>query len=82
LRYPDGREMHLGDRVDQDGRLGRVVCSIDTGEYSNAYTEAHWSYLGVGVLIEFDDIGLVHYGEPDESIRFLGRGATDVIPSG
>ncbi len=75
MHYPDGQEMRLGDRVDQNGREGVIVCSIDTGEYGVDYPREHWSYLGVGVLILFDAMGLVHYGESDEDIRLVARAA-------
>jgi hypothetical protein len=68
--------MRLGDRVDQNGRRGWIVCSIDTDEYGADYPREHWSRLGNGVLILFDDIGLVHYGEPDEDICLVARAAT------
>lgn len=77
MHYPDGQEMRRGDRVDQNGRKGVVVCSIDTDEYDVDYLREHWSYLGVGVVIMFDDIGLVHYPEPDEDIRLVARAPTD-----
>jgi hypothetical protein len=76
MNYPDGRAMRLGDRVDQNGRRGWIVCSIDTDEYGADYPREHWSRLGNGVLILFDDIGLVHYGEPDEDICLVARAAT------
>jgi hypothetical protein len=41
MRYPDGQEVHLGDRVEPwNGNEGTVVCSVDTEEYSLARTPA------------------------------------------
>jgi len=83
LHYPDGQEMRLGDRVRcqigrgaPDGREGVIVCSVETDEYDVDYPREHWSSLGVGVLILFDDFGLVHYVEADEDIRLVARAAT------
>ena len=74
MRYCDGQEVRLGDRV----RLGRdaegvVVCSIDTGEYSAEHRQAQWGYLGRGVMIEFADYGLIHYVEPEEDLVLIRR---------
>jgi len=41
MKYADGQEMRLGDRVRlgaDDG--GVVVCVIDTGEYSETHPQA------------------------------------------
>jgi hypothetical protein len=52
MKYPDGQEIKLGDVVGLGkDKQGVVVCSVDTGEYSDAYPQAEWSYLDRGVLI-------------------------------
>ncbi len=83
MRYPDGQLIRLGDRVRMqvgsgapNGREGVIVCSVDTDEYDVDYPREHWSYLGAGVLILFDDFGLVHYAEADEDIRLVARATT------
>lgn len=61
MKYPDGQDVMLGDRVrlgDDDG--GIVVSSIDTGEYSAEAPESDWSYLKKGVVIRFPKFGLIH----------------------
>ncbi len=41
MNYPDGQEVKLGDVVAlETDQRGVVVCSIDTGEYSDAYPRA------------------------------------------
>lgn len=75
MLYPSGDKVRLGDRV----RLGSeeqgvVVCSLDTDEFSDDYTRADWSSLGKGVLIEFENLGLIHYVEPEQSLELVGRG--------
>jgi hypothetical protein len=78
MRYPDGGEVRLGDRITLwDGNEGTVVCSIDTGEYSLSYPKEHWDYLGSGVLVLSEKAGLIHYREPERTMRLLKRGATD-----
>jgi len=75
MRYPDGQEVHLGDRMELwDGGEGLVVCSIDTQEYSRDYPKEHWAYLDRGVLILSEKIGLVHCLEPEGEMRLLARG--------
>ncbi len=74
MKYRDGQEVKLGDVVvlGTDQR-GVVVCSIDTGEYSDAYPRAQWCYMNGGVLIEFRSYGLVHYNEPDPDLRLIAH---------
>lgn len=75
--------MRLGDRVHAqfgsgapDGREGVIVRSVETDEYDVDYPRDHWSSLGAGALILFDDFGLVHYAQADEDIRLVARAAT------
>lgn len=75
MKYPDGQEVRLGDRV----KLGRdengiVVASIDTGEYSGEDSEAQWGYLKKGVMIKFPLHGLIHYEEPEPDLHLVERG--------
>jgi hypothetical protein len=54
MKYSDGREVRLGDKVKLGADAqGVVVCSIDNGEYSQEHPEAQWGYLKKGVMIEF-----------------------------
>jgi len=60
MKYPDGTEMKPGDVVQIDVQYrGRVIASMDTGEYLPG--QEHWSYLAAGVMIDTDYGGLVHY---------------------
>lgn len=74
MKYPDGQEVRLGDRVklgQDDG--GVVVASIDTNEYSDEHSKAQWSYLKKGVMIEFPKHGLIHYEQPEPDLRLIAR---------
>lgn len=74
MRYPDGQDVRLGDRVrlgQDDG--GIVVASIDTNEYSDEHPKVQWSYLKKGVMIEFRQYGLIHYEEADPDLRLVSR---------
>ena len=74
MRYPDGQEVRLGDKVQLwAGTQGMVVCSLDTQEYSPAYPATEWSYLRSGVLVLCDTAGLIHYIEPESSFRLIAR---------
>jgi hypothetical protein len=74
LRYPSGEEVWLGDtvRVGESER-GVVVGSLDTDEYSERFPRGEWEYLGKGVLIEFERLGLVHYMEPEPTLALVAR---------
>lgn len=74
MKYPNGQEVRLGDRVKlgkDDG--GIVVCSVDTGEYSDDYPESQWGYLKKGVMINFPTYGLIHYEEPEAELQLVAR---------
>jgi hypothetical protein len=74
MKYADGQEVRLGDRVklgQDDG--GAVVASIDTGEYSAEHPESQWSYLKKGVMIQFPTYGLIHYENPELDLQLIGR---------
>jgi len=74
MKYADGLEMRIGDRVrlgEDDG--GVVVCVIDTGEYSEAHPEAQWGYLKKGAMIEFPMYGLIHYEEVEDDLELIAR---------
>ena len=74
MKYPDGTEARLGDKVQySDGSIGVVVCSMDTDEYSASYTKDQWSYLKTGIMVESKRMGLVHYEEPDEDMVLIER---------
>lgn len=74
MKYSDGQEIRLGDKV----RLGQdeggvVVCSIDTSEFSDAYPMSQWGYLKKGVMINFPLYGLIHYEESEPDLQLIGR---------
>jgi hypothetical protein len=77
MRYPDGQIAKLGDEVSLAGRSGKVVFSIDTSEYSDAYPENVWAYLQKGVMIEIEGMGLVHYEEPEIDLILIRRRETN-----
>lgn len=75
MKYENGDEVRKGDRVRLwQNRLGIVVCSIDTQEYDESWTEEDWGYLGSGVVIKTDAGDVLHYTEADEDIELLVRG--------
>ena len=80
MKYPDGQEVRLGDRVKLgDDTGGIVVASIDTSEYSVDHPAAQWSYLNKGVMIEFPRYGLIHYEEPEDDLALIARAPTAAL---
>ena len=73
MNYPNGEPILVGDQVSLGAARGLVVCSIDGASYSEAFPESDWGYLGRGVIIDFPDLGLVHYVEPEPSLRLIHR---------
>ena len=75
MKYRDGQDVRIGDRVQLgEDRGGIVVASMDTGEYTADHPASQWSYLKVGVMIEFLRYGLIHFEEPDEDLMLIARG--------
>ena len=74
MRYPDGQEVRVGDKVQcWEGCTGVVVASMDAGEYSAEHSREAWGYLGKGVMINTDKAGLIHYTEPEPTMVLLSR---------
>jgi hypothetical protein len=61
-----GRPIAVGASVVTGGMLGRVVCSIDTGAFTSAYSKEHWGYLKSGVMVETAEAGLLHVDNPSQ----------------
>ena len=72
MKYTDGNEARLGDIVAIDGKYrGVVVACIDRGEYSPEYPREQWSYLAVGIIVNTDFGGLVHYANGSQEVMAL-----------
>ena len=74
MKYADGQDVKLGDRVKLgEDRGGVVVASIDTEEYTAGHSEAQWNYLKKGVIIKFPLYGLIHYENPEPDLQLIER---------
>jgi len=77
MKYTDGNEAKIGDRVLISGiYTGVVVADMDSDEYSDQHPKEQWSYLGAGVMIDTDFGGLVHYEQASlvsEAIELMQR---------
>jgi hypothetical protein len=74
MKYADGEEARLGDRVTLgDGAEGAVVVSIDTDEYAIGHPKSQWAYLKRGIMVEFPKYGLIHYEEAEPDLRLIER---------
>jgi hypothetical protein len=74
MKYSDGQEARLGDKVKLwEGCYGVVVCSMDTNEYPVEYPKDEWGYLKTGVLIDSDKAGLIHYIKPEQNMELIER---------
>ena len=62
MNYSDGTVIEPGDIVQIDGAYrGKVLASMDTKRYLPG--EEGWDYLGVGIMLDTDFGGRVHYTE-------------------
>jgi hypothetical protein len=74
MKYPDGQEVKLGDKVRLcNDEVGIVVASMDTDEYTEENPKEQWGYLKKGVMIDSPKYGLFHYPESDEDLELISR---------
>ncbi|AZS49471.1 hypothetical protein DM558_01175 [Entomomonas moraniae] len=70
MKYNDGKEVLLGDRVSSYGQKAIVVIDCDSESYADAFPREDWVNLKGGVLIKYENGELEHiesiYPEPDE----------------
>jgi hypothetical protein len=60
MKYADGTDIKPGDVIQIDVKYrGQVIASMDTSEYLPG--EDRWAYLVVGIMVDTDFGGLVHY---------------------
>ncbi|MFL6617257.1 MAG: hypothetical protein ACJ8MH_01570 [Povalibacter sp.] len=76
MTYSDGKESEIGDAVLIDGQYrGLVVACIDSGTALPGNED--WGYLKVGIMVNTDFGGLVHYANiAHEDIRLVQRAQT------
>ena len=79
MKYWDGQEVLVGDRVIADKSHGFVVYVIDTKQSSVNHPEGAWDYLEKGMMVETIAMGLVHYPEPDEDIILIERAELNFV---
>jgi hypothetical protein len=75
LQYATGEDVELGDVVEVDGRIGRVVANLEDDQYAPDYPRSEWFYLKTGILWESPILGFVHVPSMDEDVIFKGRGS-------
>jgi hypothetical protein len=74
VRYVDGQDIQVGDRVRMgDDEGGIVVCDIGAGDFSPSYPESEWAYLNEGVVIEFPRYGTLHMTTANADLELLAR---------
>ena len=71
MKYADGKHVRVGDRVAQCTDQGVVVCFLDSVEFSEGFPIDEWSYLGSGILVDFEQAGLVHFPSSDTIIELV-----------
>ena len=75
MKYSDGRNVNVGDRVEISNRgSGVVVCSFDDDSYSASFIKNEWAHLGCGVLIKLENDDLIHYQESDCDLLYKNMG--------
>ena len=71
MKYADGTEAHLGDRVRMtNGDTGTVIASMDTDEYGPEATKENWVHMGPGILVRTDHGALVQLDDSHANFVF------------
>jgi hypothetical protein len=74
MKYADGKDARLGDQVQLwEGERGKVVCTLDTNEYAEAFPPERWQHLRKGLVVAAERAGLLYYALPDEDMKLLAR---------
>ncbi|TAL35565.1 MAG: hypothetical protein EPN97_07090 [Alphaproteobacteria bacterium] len=71
MKYADGQQIRLGDRVKLGkDENGKVVCLIEVGEYLPG---EDWLYLKEGIMTRFPQFGHIHYKKAEEDLQLIAR---------
>ncbi|MDO4228135.1 hypothetical protein [Neisseria sp.] len=78
MKYADKSDVKLGDTVFWIGsnpiEKGVVVCLIDEGKFLNGYDFTMLKNNGGGIMVLFDDMGLVQiFRDDDIDIGLISR---------
>lgn len=74
MKYEDGKQVLLGDKVHLDGGIsGIVMCSIDDGIYTPEFLESDWEHLNQGVMVFSEQAGLIHYAKWNKDCVLMER---------
>lgn len=69
-----GITLKIGDRVYAHGEWpATVIAIIDEGLFRQDVPAKDWGYLGSGVLLLDDEIGIVHIPDPNTVLSFIDR---------
>ena len=75
MKYEDGTEVLLHDRVDLGGGMtGSVVAVFDNGRYTPDYPKELWGHLAQGALVKSSEMGLVYFPVPSVDFTLIRRG--------
>ncbi len=73
MKYIDGNDMQIGDRVIADESEGAVVTVLDTKQFSDDYPEG-WTNEKAGVFIQTKRWSLIHCLDLDDDVKLIARG--------
>lgn len=74
MKYSDGEQVKLNDRVKLGGdESGIVVCIIEDDKYTDNFSKAQWGYLKEGMLVKFQNYGLIHFIKIEKGLQLIQR---------
>lgn len=77
MKYSDEKIVEIGDKVSLSNKyFGLVVAILNENLYTNSVLRVEWDYLKNGILVDFPEIGIIHYdSEIEEDLILVERRA-------
>jgi hypothetical protein len=73
MKYSNNMIVEIGDTVKIGLDVGLVICDIDRDECVDDFEMGDWKYLKRGILVEFQNSGIVHMESPEFGLEFVKR---------
>ena len=74
MKYSDGHDILLGDRVCLGGEMtGTVVACIEEKKFGPGFLGEQWGYLIKGILVNSEQAGIIYYEEPSVDLVLIKR---------
>jgi hypothetical protein len=73
MYYVDGTSVQTGDVIRMGREIGTVICDIEARVCLPPHDIVEWQYLGRGILVDFESLGIIHMETADSDIELVRR---------